>query len=306
MAFWTPEHAPADGDGTFGVAAYGYAGADVWQEPNEPAVGIWSMALPGEPVAGTYAAVWEKLERLDWHPAAAIILFSHARGIEAFLERWNARFPGVPVAGGGAALGVRQAMGELLPAAPDVAVLLICGGRWRADSLNAHDRTGRICAFRAGGPRTITHLREADDWVPAAAAFRALQADHGRAEADCESLTLCDTGGRNVHCRFDGEVLHTGADLPADGRLECRTVSRTDVATRLAEFCAVPGALVFGCAGLRSLLDTPLQVGPGTLVGFMFGELVTLEGRAQFGNLMAARLRRCAGEDGSVREEDAG
>jgi hypothetical protein len=31
-------------------------------------------------------------------------------------------------------------------------------------------------------------------------------------------------------------------------------------------------------------------VAPGTLVGFMFGELVTEAGRPQFGNLMAARL----------------
>jgi hypothetical protein len=85
-------------------------------------------------------------------------------------------------------------------------------------------------------------------------------------------------------------VLHTGAELPADGRLELRKVSRADAVQRLAEFCTVPDALVFGCAGLRSLLDAPLPVAPGTLVGFMFGELVTLDGHSQFGNLMAVRL----------------
>jgi len=46
----------------------------------------------------------------------------------------------------------------------------------------------------------------------------------------------------------------------------------------------------FGCAGLRELLDVPLPVAAGTLVGFMFSELVTLVDRPQFGNLMAARL----------------
>ncbi len=51
-------------------------------------------------------------------------------------------------------------------------------------------------------------------------------------------------------------------------------------------------ALVFGCAGLRSLLDAPLTVGEGTLTGFMFGELVTFDARPQFGNLMAVRLVR--------------
>ena len=95
-----------------------------------------------------------------------------------------------------------------------------------------------------------------------------------------------------MHVSFDGERLHTGANLPADRRLVLRTVSRSEAARRLAAFCAEPNALVFGCAGLRSLLDAPLAVGEGTLTGFMFGELVTLDGGPQFGNLMAARLVR--------------
>jgi len=292
FTFWTPGNAPADDGHTFGCAAHGFARAGVWQEPGEPAAGIWPRSLPGEAVAGAYEQVWAQLDRIAWRPAAAVILFSQARGIESFLNRWQARFPGVPVAGGGAALGAGQTVGEILPAAADVAVLLIRDGQWRVDALNVHDRIGRLFAFRADGPRTITHLREDKngDWLAAATVFRDLQAGDGRGETDCESLTLCDKAGRNIHCRFDGEVLHTGADLPADGRLECRVVSRAEAAARLAEFCAVPNALVFGCAGLRSLLDAPLPVAPGTLVGFMFGELVTLVGRPQFGNLMAARL----------------
>jgi len=292
FSFWTPGHVPADEGRSFGCAAHGYASAGDWREPQAPGAGLWPAALNAEPVSGTYAAAWERLDRVAWRPAAALLLFSHAQGIETFLERWNVRFPGVPVAGGGAALGAGQTAGELLPAAPDVAVLLIRGGRWRAETLNVHDRTGRIFEFRAAGPRAIAQLRENGEWLPAATVFRALQAAYGRAETDCESLTLCDTAGRNVHCRFDGEFLRTGADLPADGRMECRLVSRADVARRLAEFCAVSGALVFGCAGLRSLLDAPLPVAPGTLAGFMFGELVTVDGRPQFGNLMAARLAR--------------
>jgi len=288
--FWTPQHAPIADGLTFGCAAHGYATAGVWQEPGKSGADTWPQVLTGEPVSGSYADVWTQLDRIAWRPAAAVILFSHARGIETFLKRWTAQFAGIPVAGGGAALGTGQAAGELLPAAADVAVLLIRDGRWRTDTLNVHDRTGRMFEVRADGPRTITHLRQTHDWVPAATAFRALQAEHQRAEADCESLTLCDAGGRNVHCSFDGEALHTGSDLPADGRLECRIVTRANAARRLAEFAAVPNALVFGCAGLRSLLDAPLPVAPGTLAGFMFGELVTIDGRPQFGNLMAARL----------------
>ncbi|MEI7437145.1 MAG: hypothetical protein WCL16_10120 [bacterium] len=297
FTFWTPGHASADDSRTFGCAAHGYANDGVWREPGAFGSGIWRQALPGESLAGTYDEVWSQLDRVAWRPAAALILFSHARGIEAFLEKWNVRFAGMPAAGGGAALGAGQTAGDLLPAAADVAVLLIRGGRWRVETLNVHDRTGQAFEFRASGLRTITQLRDGGDWQPAASALRALQAAHGRTETDCESLTFSDAGGRNIHCRFDGEELHTGADLPAEGRLECRLVSRADVAKRLAEFCAVSDALVFGCAGLRSLLDAPLLVAAGNLVGFMFGELVTIGGRPQFGNLMASRLALLAETD---------
>jgi hypothetical protein len=298
LTFWTPGQAPVDDGQTFGCASHGIAAANLWRGPEESAAAGWpDNGLEGEVVAGTYDAVLARLDQIARKPSAAIVLFSQGGGVETFLERWHERLPGVPVAGGGAALGAGQTCGELLPAAADVAVLLIRGGLWRADTLNAHDCTGRSFEFRADGPRTITHLRERGDWVAAVPAFRALQADYGRAEADCESLTLSEASGRNIHCRFDGVVLHTGADLPADGRFECRTVNRVEVAKRLAAFCAEPDALVFGCAGLRGLLDAPLPVGPGTLAGFMFGELVTLDGRPQFGNLMAVRLVRMPGHN---------
>jgi hypothetical protein len=295
LTFWTPGHAPADDGQTFGCASHGIATAKLWRGPEEAAAAGWSdNGLEGEVVAGTYDAVLARLGRVTAKPAAAMVLFAHGSGVESFLVRWQKLLPGMPVVGGGAALGAGQARGELLPATADVAVLLLTAGVWRAESLNAHDPAGMGVEFRADGPRTITHLREApaSDWLSSADFFCLQQAACGRAAGDCESITFSDVNGRNVHVSFDGERLHTGADLPADGRLVLRTVTRPEVARRLAAFCAEPNALVFGCAGLRSLLDAPLPVAPGTLVGFMFGELVTLGGRPQFGNLMAVRLVR--------------
>ena len=293
--FWTPGHAPADDGQTFGCASHGIAAANLWRGPKEAAAAGWSgKGLRGEVLAGRYDEVLARLGQLAWKPAAAIVLFAQGVGVEAFLDRWHERFPGVLVAGGGAARGGGQARGELLPAAADVVVLLIHDGQWRVDTLNVHDRTGQTVEFRADGPRTLTHLREASasDWLSAADFFRAQQAACGRAAGDCESITFSDVSGRTVHVSFDGERLHTGADLPADGRLVLRTVTRPEVARRLAAFCSEPNALVFGCAGLRGLLDAPLTVGEGTLTGFMFGELVTLDGQPKFGNLMAVRLVR--------------
>ena len=252
----------------------------------------WPTTLTGRVLAGSYAEVLVQLRALTEKPTAVIALFALPDGMEAFLSECHALLGAAPIVGGGAARGAGQARGELLPSAASVSMLLVTQGTWQADTLNVHDAKPAVLEFRGSGPRTITHLRQdgLGDWQPAAAVFRALQAEHGRTNADCESITLCDHHGRNVHGSFAGECLQTGADLPSDGNLRLRIVSRPNVARRLTDFCSVHGALVFGCAGLRALLDAPLAVAEGTLVGFMFGELVTLGDRAQFGNLMAVRL----------------
>ena len=68
------------------------------------------------------------------------------------------------------------------------------------------------------------------------------------------------------------------------------------VTTRLREWFAAENALVFCCAGLRRLVREPLSTGKGTLAGFMFGELVTIDNTPAFGNLMTVRLRLPAGD----------
>ena len=244
-------------------------------------------------MAGRYAEVLEKLSQTPLVPQAAIILFSRGTGVEHFLERWQELFPKIPAAGGAAARGAGQEHGELLPPAEDVAVLLLTDGPWQAETLNAHD-AGPTWEFQADGPRTLARLRQSSygEWEPAAAVFRALQTGSGRGKEDCETITLSDSKGRNLHCSIAGDSLQTGADLPADGKLQLRTTSRAAVAEKIRRFCAEPDALVFGCAGLRGLLETPFETGARSLAGFMFGELVTLAGRPQFGNLMATRLIR--------------
>ena len=294
VCLWTPGNSPAFDGETFGCASYGVAARGIWNGPQEPGVVVAPVRFAGEVVAGRYADVLERLPHAAFAPQAAVVLFSRGLGAEHFLERWQGLFPAIPVAGGAAARGAGQECGELLPAAEDVAVLLLANGPWRAETLNVHNTVGPAWEFRAAGPRTIARLRRSGggEWEPAAAVFRARQAESGRGHEDCESITLSDVNGRNLHCSFAGESLETGADLPADGRLRLRAVSRAAVTEKLKRFCTEPNALVFGCAGLRGLLDAPFATGDNSLAGFMFGELVTLAGRPQFGNLMAARLAR--------------
>jgi hypothetical protein len=294
IAMWTPGHQPMGAENLFGCSSHGFAAANAWHDPDAAGWTTWPLPVEGTAVAGTYAEILAKLGKATGRPQAAIILFAHGSGMEPFLEQWQGMFPGVPVAGGAAARAGSASRGELLPPAGDAAVLLIHEGTWRAEALNVHEETGPSLEFEADGPRRIARLRMAGEkaWQPAAAFFQARQAEHGRAAGDCESITFTDTGGRNLHCSFAGSQLQAGANLPAGNRLQLRTVPRAQAAARLAAFCAQPAALVFGCAGLRSLLDAPLPVAEGTLAGFMFGELVALAGRPQFGNLMGARLVR--------------
>lgn len=291
FSFWTPGNCPEADGATFGCASHGLAAPGIWRDPLFSSSVSAPARFPGEVVAGRYADVLARLGQITLVPHAAIILFSRGTGVEQFLEQWQKLFPQLPVAGGAAARGAGQERGELLPAAEDVAVLLLADGSWRAETLNIHD-DGPSWTFQAAGPRTITRLRQSSDdaWQPAAAVFRTCQAESGRGNADCESITFSDLNGRNLHCSFAGESLQTGADLPADGQLRLCTVPRTLVPEKFRQFCGEPNAVVFGCAGLRSLLDAPIEPGPGSVAGFMFGELVTLAGQPQFGNLMAVRL----------------
>ena len=292
FSFWTPGNAPADLERSFGCASHGVAAREVWLEPDTNVVTRWPTPLAGEALSGSYAGVLAAICARSVKPAAVIALFARSTGMEAFLAECHTLLGATPMAGGSAARAASKTHGELRSAASEVALLLITQGAWRTDSLNLHDAEPCELEFHSSGLRTIAQLRPkgSDHWRPAADAFRALQAEYGRPEADCESITLCDRQGRNVHCSVADDCLNSGADLPADGWLALRTVTRAEAARRLADFCSVPGSLVFGCAGLRSLMDAPIDVAPGTLVGFMFGELFTLGGQPQFGNLMAARL----------------
>ena len=47
-------------------------------------------------------------------------------------------------------------------------------------------------------------------------------------------------------------------------------------------------AIVFGCAGLSGLLTKPLT--SSSLGLFLFGEVCTVDGVAEFGNLMLSKL----------------
>ena len=67
-----------------------------------------------------------------------------------------------------------------------------------------------------------------------------------------------------------------------------RYVPQQTVYEKMAAFYDDPNAIVFGCAGLSGLLEKPLS--PPSLGLFLFGEVCTVDGIAEFGNLMLSKL----------------
>jgi len=292
FAFWTPGSAPSAGDPIFGCASHGLLAPGFWIGPDEPGLAFASARFKGQVLTGRYGEVLERLPHIPFAPRGAIVLFTCGVGVETFLERWRRLLPEVPVVGGAAARSVGQDRGELVPATEEVAVLLLSEGEWKVETMNPYETRGPAWELRQNGPRSIEQLRKPGEsrWESASTAFRALQTEFGYGSNDCESLTFSDLNGRNLHCSLAGECLHVGADLPAQGGLFLRTITPAQVAQQLNNFCEEPNAVVFACAGLRGLVNAPPGIGKDTLVGFMFGELVTLANRPQFGNLMVARL----------------
>ena len=73
--------------------------------------------------------------------------------------------------------------------------------------------------------------------------------------------------------------------------LSFNLISREKAADRLREFMSSSDSLIFGCAGIRSLVEEPFFTGKRSLAGFMFGEIVTCGKQAELGNLMLSKLK---------------
>ena len=109
----------------------------------------------------------------------------------------------------------------------------------------------------------------------------------GLPETDFEHLTLTDALEINAHLSCVDGVIKSGRDLEATMTL--RYVPHEVVYDRIRSFYDDPDAIIFGCAGLGGLLDKPLST--DNLGLFLFGEVCTVKGTAQFGNLMLSKLR---------------
>lgn len=270
----------ADG---FGCASLGLAGICSNEEKR-----VISREIPADSVVltGNYAALLEDARAVAERQTvyAGIVLFGNAGGENEFLAQLRQIIP-CPMVGGGAAIDGATGRKALISGGAEAALLLFTDDRftYTTEILCIHDQILKTCTVETLDPRTILTI----DGENAATFLAQKKAELGLAEADYEHLTLSDMDNVNAHLSFSDGQIKSGRDVHTQMKL--RYVTHEKVYDTMRAFYDDADAIVFGCAGLSGLLDRPLNT--KSLGLFLFGEVCTVDGRAEFGNLMLSKLK---------------
>ena len=271
LTFATPEKwKEATG---FGCATQRFAGC--WSDP-----AVCEKDLRGTVLTGTYESILEEAKKLQ-KADVAIVVFGNAGGENAFLRRLQ-NILNCPMVGGGAAFTHTPG---LVTGNGQAAVFVVDDDRYtfETETQCVHEELVEECALELADARTILTINGQD----AATYLKEKKALYGIPETDFEHMTLTDKLGVNAHLSLAGGVVKSGRDLEKDMDLRC--VAHEKVTQMAKAFYDEEDAVVFGCAGLGGILDeipnTP------SLGLFLFGEVCTVDGKAEFGNLMLSKLR---------------
>lgn len=266
----------------FGCASLGLAGICDKEEKRAVSKELDAVSVV---LTGTYEEIQAGAQSLIEKQAvyAGIVLFGNAGGENVFLAQLR-EIVKCPIVGGGAAIDGASGKAGLITGGGEAALLLFTDDRftYSTQALCIHDTVLKTCTITTADPRTILTIDGVD-----AAVFLAQEKEKlGLAATDFEHLTLSDMENVNAHLSFNGQVK-SGRDVAPQMKL--RYVAHEKVYDRMRAFYDDADAIVFGCAGLSGLLDKPLDT--DSLGLFLFGEVCTVEGKAEFGNLMLSKLK---------------
>lgn len=241
--------------------------------------------LAGQVFTGAYDKLLADIATFVQHEKvyAAIVVFGNAGGENAFLRDLQ-KIVSCPMVGGGAAIDGPTNRSGLIPGDGPAAVFLITDDRftYETETQCIHDSILEECTLTFEDPRTILTINGED----AATFLREKKQTLGLAETDFEHLTLSDLRNVNAHLSMDKGIIKSGRDVQTTMLL--RYVEHGKVYEAMRRFYDDPNAIIFGCAGLSGLLDQPLDT--KSLGLFLFGEVCTVDGVAEFGNLMLSKL----------------
>lgn len=269
-----------DGSNGFGCASLGLPGICSNEENGHAQ---YSDPIDGIVLTGKYDQILDQVAKCDQKILAAIVLFGNAGDENQFMLKLQ-RYVSCPIVGGGAAIDGQTGRSGLITGGGDAAVFLITDERYtyRAVTQCIHDHILGKVTLKTADPRTILTINGQD----AAAFLAAKRRELGLDENDFEHLTISDLRNVNAHLSCIDGVIKSGRDVHE--KMILRYVPHEKVYDAMRAFYEDDNAIVFGCAGLSSLLDKPLNT--KSLGLFLFGEVCTVDGEAEFGNLMLSKL----------------
>lgn len=243
----------------------------------------YSDPIDGIVLTGKYAQILEQVAKCEQKVLAAIVLFGNAGGENLFMVDLQ-KYISCPIVGGGAAIDGQTGRSHLITGGGDAAVFLITDERYTYEAVTQciHDHILGEVSLTTADPRTILTI----DGQDAAEFLSAKRHELGLKNNDFEHLTISDLQNVNAHLSCVDGVIKSGRDV--SDKMILRYVSHEKVYDTMHAFYEDDNAIVFGCAGLSGLLDKPLQT--KSLGLFLFGEVCTVNGTAEFGNLMLSKL----------------
>lgn len=266
----------------FGCASLGIAGRC---DNSQNMVVSYKTPIEAVELTGSYEKLLAETERVvaQKQVYAAVVVFGNAGGENTFLANLR-QFLSGPIVGGGAAIDGASGRSGLIPGDGPAAVLLITDDRYTytAKTQCIHDEILEQCVLTTADPRTILTINGVDAATYLAEKKQAL----GLEDTDFEHLTLSDMHNINAHLSCENGVIKSGRDVCE--KMLLRYVAHEKVYDTMRAFYDDPDAIVFGCAGLSGLLDRPLDT--KSLGLFLFGEVCTVDGYSEFGNLMLSKL----------------
>ncbi len=279
FAYYGPHCGQIDGD-FFGCMTYGFPDTDVFSDEIR-----YYPDMEGECLYGSYSACLGLARSVGGRAKAAVVFTNNKGGENGFLRDLS-KILSCPVAGGGAAAGddpsvfslpVNDAQaGILLITEPDVSI--------KAEFENIHRHIIGECKLGFTDPRILDTVNGED----ASDFLRKVKGEYGFSENDFEHITFSTLEGINAHLnKSDGVNIRSGRDLQP--KMILRYAEADEVQERIELFYSEKDAILFGCAGLRGIMEHSFDA--AGFGGFLFGEICTVNGHADFGNLMLSRLR---------------
>ena len=263
--------------------ADGFGCASLGLPNDENCIIAFEEDLRGVTLTGNYPEILAAAKAVADPVYAAIVVFGNAGGENTFLADLQ-KIVSCPTVGGGAAIDGKTGRAGLIPGNGQAAVLLITDDRYTYEAVTENIHTERLenCTLTFSDPRTLLTINGED----AESYLAGYRARFGLGENDFEHLTLSDLQDVNAHLSKADGVIKSGRDLQE--QMILRYVPQETVYDKMSAFYDDPDAIVFGCAGLSGLLEKPLS--PPSLGLFLFGEVCTVDGVSEFGNLMLSKL----------------